>query len=202
MIKGPPKDPPEEGDIDEAKLVRECQQGKLESYEPLVKKYQSRICAQAYHFVRNEAEAEELGQMVFVKAWAKIKSFNGKSSFYTWLYRLSVNTCLDYIRKKKRQREEFLPPKVNDQEVGGVENLESTARGPDQIVSDRELGEAIQAAIKKLSPDHQAVIVLREIQGLSYEEMAQALGCSVGTVMSRLFYARQYLRKQLGSLGS
>src|SRR6185295_18786481 len=83
---------PETAEIDEEALVRECQKGRLESYEPLVKKYQARICAHAYQFVRNETDAEELAQLTFVKAWRKIQTFNGKSSFYTWLYRLCTNT--------------------------------------------------------------------------------------------------------------
>jgi RNA polymerase sigma-70 factor (ECF subfamily) len=185
------------GELDEDKLVRQCQEGRLESFEPLVKKYQGRICAHAFQFVRNETDAEELAQVTFVKAWQKIKSFNRKSSFYTWLYRLCTNTCLDYLRKKKRQAEEIMTSRSNEDDPVGVEDREAPGPGPDQTTVNRELKDQIEAAIKQLSPDHQVVIVMREIQGLSYEEMAEALGCSIGTVMSRLFYARRYLRTKL-----
>ena len=194
------KAPPDEAEIDEKTLVRECQQGKLESYEPLVRKYHMRICAQAYHFVRNEGEAEELAQVTFIKAWRKFKTFNAKSTFYTWLYRLCANTCLDHLRKKKRQPEEVINIKLNDDEPLTVEHMESPGWRPDQMASHQELGKTINEAINQLSPDHRVVIVLREIQGLSYDEIAHTLGCSTGTVMSRLFYARQYLRKRLASL--
>jgi len=194
------KPQPEPAQIDEEALVRECQKGRLESYEPLVKKYQARICAHAYQFVRNETDAEELAQLTFVKAWRKIQSFNGKSSFYTWLYRLSTNTCLDYLRKKKRLGEDIQTSRVNEDDRIGVEDREGSEPGPDKMATNKELKEAIDAAIKQLSPDHQVVIVMREIQGLSYEEIAEALNCSVGTVMSRLFYARRYLRTRLTGL--
>jgi RNA polymerase sigma-70 factor (ECF subfamily) len=193
------KRPPEAAEIDEEALVRECQKGRIESYEPLVKKYQARICAHAYQFVRNETDAEELAQMTFVKAWRKIQSFNGRSSFYTWLYRLCTNTCLDYLRKKKRLGEEIQTSRMNEDDRPGVEDREGQDPGPDTMARNKELKQEIDAAIKQLSPDHQAVIVMREIQGLSYEEIAQTLKCSVGTVMSRLFYARRYLRTKLSS---
>ena len=191
---------PEPAEIDEEALVRECQKGRLERYEPLVKKYQARISAHAYQFVRNEADAEELAQLTFVKAWRKIQTFNGRSSFYTWLYRLCTNTCLDHLRKKKRLGEEIQTSRVNEDDPIGVEEREGKGPGPDHMATHKELKETIDQAIKQLSPDHQAVIVMREIQGLSYEEIAGALNCSVGTVMSRLFYARRYLRTKLTAL--
>ena len=194
------KPQPESAEIDEQALVRACQNGRLESYEPLVRKYQIRICAHAYQFVRNEIDAEELAQVTFVKAWRKIQSFNGKSSFYTWLYRLCTNTCLDHLRKKKRLGEEIQTVRVNEDDPIGVEDRESRGPGPDQVAANKEMREEIEKAIKQLSPDHQVVIVMREIQGLSYEEIAQALNCSVGTVMSRLFYARRYLRTRLSAM--
>jgi len=189
-----------DAEIDEEALVRECQKGRLESYEPLVKKYQARIAAHAYQFVRNEVDAEDLAQLTFVKAWRKIQTFNGKSSFYTWLYRLCTNTCLDHLRKKKRLGEEIQTSRVNEDDPKGVEDREGNEPGPDTMATNKELKQAIDAAIKQLSPDHQVVIVMREIQGLSYEEIAKALNCSVGTVMSRLFYARRYLRTRLAGL--
>ncbi len=151
-----------------------------------------------YNMVRNEEDAWDLAQDGFVKAWKSLANFRGQSAFFTWLYRIMTNVSLDWLRKKHiRGGQEF-------DDTIGLRRIEPTAATapkrvmePSERIADAELRTRIDAAIEKLSPEHRAVIVLREIEGLEYQEIADAIGCSSGTVMSRLFYARKKLQSQL-----
>jgi RNA polymerase sigma-70 factor (ECF subfamily) len=151
-----------------------------------------------YQMVRNEEDAWDLAQDGFVKAWKSLTHFRGQSAFYTWLYRIMANVSLDWLRRKHvRGDAEF------DDQLGlrGMEASAPTApkqtMQPVERLADQEIRSRVDAAIDKLSPEHRAVIVLREIEGLDYQEIAEAVGCSIGTVMSRLFYARKKLQSVL-----
>ncbi|MEK0450195.1 MAG: hypothetical protein RL088_2463 [Verrucomicrobiota bacterium] len=151
-----------------------------------------------YNMVRNEEDAWDLAQDGFVKAWKSLANFRGQSAFYTWLYRIMTNVSLDWLRKKHiHGGQEF------DDTIGlrRIEPAAATApksvMEPSERLADAELRARIDAAIEKLSPEHRAVIVLREIEDLDYQEIADAIGCSLGTVMSRLFYARKKLQSLL-----
>jgi len=151
-----------------------------------------------YNMVHSEQDAWDLAQDSFLKAWKSIARFRGQSSFYTWLYRIVMNVTIDWLRKKHVEGgTEF------DDSIGlhDIEPGSLTAPRPDPLPAEKlehdEIKRRIDEAIAKLSPDHRSVIVLREIEGLQYEEIAEAMDCSIGTVMSRLFYARKKLQSLL-----
>lgn len=179
----------------ERDLIRDCQGGKLESFEPLVKQHQKRMGAIAYHITRDASLAEEAAQKTFVKAWQNIGKFRGDCSFGTWLHRLCVNTACDLQRQRIRQRESPLP---SDLESGTPtlppESIPKDELSPDRASMNRELKALILEALDRLPEEQRLVIVLREMQGLDYREIARSIGCQEGTVMSRLFHARRKLR--------
>ena len=144
--------------------------------------------------LRNPDDAMEVAQESFFRAYRKITSFQGQSSFYTWLYRIAVNICIDHQRRQKRNPLEF---RESMDEV--FEQQNEVARDPFSDVHDRELREKILSAIDDLSPEHKAVIVLRTLEGMSYKDISEILGCSEGTVMSRLHYARKKLQNKLSA---
>jgi RNA polymerase sigma-70 factor (ECF subfamily) len=178
-------------------VVEHCQRGELHAYEILVNRYRQKVYALAYSMVRNEQDATEIAQEAFVRAWQAIGGFKKNASFYTWLYRITTNLCIDFVRRRDRRPttpfEESRDPDTNV----NVEEPPSTTPLPTDEVQRRELREQIERALGELSPEHRAVIQLREFEGLQYAEIARAVGCSIGTVMSRLHYARKHLQKLL-----
>jgi len=185
-----------EPNIDEPDLIARCQRGDLTAYEPLVNKYRERIYAQAFHLTRNADDAYDLCQETFVKAWKSLKNFRGQSSFYTWLYRITTNLGIDLIRSKEKNPTTPFEDALEKEET--EENKPFAKQDlPSEHLLRKELGQAIDAAIAKLTPEHREVILLREFEALDYKEIAQTVGCSLGTVMSRLHYARANLQKIL-----
>jgi len=185
-----------EPEVNDQELIARCQRGELDAYEPLVNKYRERIYAQAYNLTRNADDATDLCQETFVKAWKSLKNFRGQSSFYTWLYRIATNLGIDLIRSREKN-----PTTEFDDAIEKEETTENQPFAHQRLPSDdvlrKELGQAIDAAIAKLSPEHRTVVVLREFEGMDYREIARTVGCSIGTVMSRLHYARANLQKTL-----
>lgn len=183
-------------DID---LVRRCQAGDTRAFDALVTKYRGKVYAMSYHLVQNETEAWDLSQEAFIKAWRALPGFKGDSAFYTWLFRITHNLAYDWLRKKKIRAEgnEFDDSRTDHSIAAGAETAPRGAPAPDTAMKQAELGERIRQAIGQLSPDHQQAILLREVEGASYDEIAAAMKCSVGTVMSRLFYARKKLQEIL-----
>lgn len=188
-------DPGEVSDID---LVKRSQAGDTRAFDQLVTRYRGRIYAMTYHLIQNETEAWDLAQEAFIKAWRALPNFKLDAGFYTWLYRIAHNVSYDWLRKKKIQGEgEFDDERTEHRAAAGAETAPKGDAAPDAAMRNAELGERIQTAIAKLSPEHRQVIVLREVEGLAYEEIAEMIPCSLGTVMSRLFYARKKLQEQL-----
>lgn len=177
-------------------LVRESRRGDREAFRELVERYQRKVMSVALGMVQNRDDALELTQETFVKAYENLAKFKGESSFYTWLYRIVVNLAIDARRRNRRH------PTVGLEDHPGGENLNETLgdnrpSDPYQETRAHEIGERLAEAINELTPDHKAVILLREVEGLSYEEISRVMQCSKGTVMSRLHYARRKLQNRL-----
>ncbi len=187
-------------DLTDAELVERAQAGDRAAMQQLMERYQRRVLGVAVGIVKNPDDALEIVQDTFVRVFQNLSSFKGESSFYTWIYRIVVNMAIDYQRRaSKRPASEFddaLPPSEDPIGDGNTD----VGRDPFEKVRSRELGEKIFAAIDELTPSHRAVILLREIEGLSYEEISEVLDCSMGTVMSRLHYARKKLQARLSEM--
>src|SRR5438270_9522014 len=190
---------PAQADVSELDLVRQCQAGQTDAFDQLVTRYRTRVFAMIYNMVHNEQDAWDLAQESFVKAWKSIGRFKGKSSFYTWIYRIVMNVTIDWLRKKqvKAGGAEF----DDSIQLKEVDPASKTMPKPDALPSEHmeqmEIRSQIDNAIRQLSPEHRAVILMKEIDGMQYHEIAESLGCSIGTVMSRLFYARKKLQNLL-----
>ena len=187
-------------DSSDLDLVQRGRAGDRAALQTLAERYQRRILGVVVGMVRNPEDAREVVQETFVRAFRNLDAFKGDSSFYTWLYRIAVNLAIDLQRKEtKRTSVEFDEMQPVDEATlafGG----KTKGEDPFEAVRNRELGSKIFDAIEGLTPDHRAVILLREIEGLSYEEISEVLGCSLGTVMSRLHYARKKLQTKLKEL--
>jgi RNA polymerase sigma-70 factor (ECF subfamily) len=189
---------PDKSVLTEADLVRKSQKGDMASFEELVARYRDKIYARAYSMMRNEEEALDLSQDAWVKGWQRLAQFQGDSSFATWMTRIVINLCLDQLRKHKRQRSESIEAM---EEEGGVErHLPVVTPNPTAGLERVELRERIDRALAQLSLQHRTVLVLHEFEELEYKEIAKRMKCSIGTVMSRLFYARRRLASLLAGL--
>jgi RNA polymerase sigma-70 factor (ECF subfamily) len=186
----------------DGELVRESRLGDKEAFRELVERYQRKIVSVALGMVHNPDDALEIAQETFVKAFESLGSFKGESSFYTWLYRIVVNRAIDFRRRERRHPTVALEDRVG---AGSGEGYEDTLKeerptDPYHQAQAHEIGDRVKEAINELTPDHKAVILLREVEGLSYDEISRVMQCSKGTVMSRLHYARKKLQKKLKDL--
>jgi RNA polymerase sigma-70 factor, ECF subfamily len=173
---------------DDGDLITRFNRGDPSGFEELVRKYQDRIYNLCRYMIQDAHDAQDAAQDVFLKAYQNLKAFKPDASLYTWLYRIAVNTCLDYKKKSR-------PEQAADDSV--IDDLASTEASPEQRYRSKEIGQAIQAAFQKLPKDLRVVIVLKEIEELSYEEIAEVLHTSIGTVKSRISRAREELRRLL-----
>ena len=179
-------------------LVARSQAGDTTAFNELVTRYRTRAFSMIYNMVRNEQDAWDLAQDGFLKAWKSIGRFRGQSSFYTWLYRILMNVSIDWLRRKQIEGGTEFDDQIGLRHIApGATTAPREEMQPAERLSDREIRGRIDAAIAKLSPDHRTAIVMREIDGLEYSEIAEQMGCSIGTVMSRLFYARKKLQTLL-----
>ena len=171
------------------------------AFQELVERYQSKVYGIAFGYCRNRDDALDRTQEAFVKVYRNLKNFQKSSSFYTWLYRVTSNVCLDYLRKAKRHRRHLDNDDTREHGGGSGDEHEvaysRSGASPAKILGNKELGEKLTQAIDELSESHREIIVLREIEGLSYEELSEILGVPKGTVMSRLHHARTNLKKVL-----
>lgn len=200
-----PARPPQPGSQEDAAWLKRAGAGDKEAFHLLVEKYKQRAFAVANNVVRSSEDAEDIVQESFVKAWLSLAEFRGESSFYTWLYRIVYNMALDYKRKVTRRRETFEPAEQTgggDGKTSGLRLVEGRDErpGPEGELLQRETAGRLLSLLDELTEDHRSVVMLREVDGLSYDEIAEVLGVSKGTVMSRLFYARKKLQKGLGDL--
>ncbi len=185
------------GPTEEMVLVDRARHGDLKAYDELVRRYQERIYATVYHMTSNHEDANDLAQESFVKAFQALKSFKGGSSFYTWLYRIAVNKTINFLKQRKNRQHMSL----NDLDFNAEHNPDLVAlisdKTPRRDAGLSELQEKLNAALLKLSESHRLAVVLHDVQGLSHEEIAKIMHCNIGTVRSRLFYARQQLQALL-----
>jgi RNA polymerase sigma-70 factor (ECF subfamily) len=195
-----PKVDPDEGPPD-AELVRRSQEGDMQAFDELVTRYRGKVYAMIVNIIHNHTEAWDLAQDTFLKAWKALPKFEARSNFYTWLYRITHNVTYDYLRKKKIQPgTEFDDNIKPGQVISTAPTAPKNVSRPDDDLEKSELRLRIEGAIEQLSPDHRDVILLKEIQGCRYQEIADTLDVSIGTVMSRLFYARKKLQTLLEDL--
>jgi RNA polymerase sigma-70 factor, ECF subfamily len=184
------------GRTEDRELVERVASGDQSAYQVLVERYQTRVFAVAYGLLHNREDAREVTQEAFIKAYRNLGGFRRDASFYTWLYRITVNLGIDFRRKAYRNRETIL----DETRVAADVDNPTSARpisNPGKSLERKRLGALIQDAIDQLPDDQKTVIVLREIEGLSYKEIAETMDCAEGTVMSRLFYARKKLQTLL-----
>ena len=182
---------------DDLRLVALAQQGDLRSYDALVTRHRGRIFAMIRNMIHQEADAWDLSQEVFIKAWNALPRFEARARFSTWLYRIAHNVVYDWTRKRKSAGELNDEIFERDRIDAASTTTPSGGESPDVTMAHGELREKIEAALGKLSAEHREVVVLKDVQGLSYKEIADVMECSLGTVMSRLFYARQKLQTML-----
>jgi RNA polymerase sigma-70 factor (ECF subfamily) len=181
----------------ESELVARVRKGDLAAYDELIKRYQERIYATIYHMTSNHEDANDLAQESFIKAFQALKSFKGGSSFYTWLYRIAVNKTINFLKQRKNRQAMSL----NDVDFQVEHDPDLVAlisnKTPRREAGLSELQEKLNEALLKLSEPHRLVVVLHDVQGQSHEEIAKIMDCNIGTVRSRLFYARQQLQAYL-----
>lgn len=190
-------DEPAQREITDRELVEQSQRGDMPAYETLVHRYRNKVYALAYSMLRNEQDATDLCQETFVRGWQAIRSFRKNASFYTWVYRITTNLGIDFIRKRDRRPTTGFEEGIEPDTAASVQEPPSVNPSPRKEAQRRELREQIDAALLELSAEHRAVIQLREFDGLEYAEIAKVVGCSIGTVMSRLHYARKHLQRLL-----
>ncbi|MFZ2855787.1 MAG: RNA polymerase sigma factor RpoE [Rhodocyclaceae bacterium] len=188
-----------EREIDQ-KLVERAQAGDKHAFELLVAKYQRKLGRLLSRFVRDSAEVEDVAQEAFIKAYRALPSFRGESAFYTWLYRIGINTAKNYLVARGRRA-----PTSTDFDADEAEGFEDADQlrdinTPESLLQSKQVGETVNAAIDSLPEELRTAIVLREIEGLSYEEISAAMNCPIGTVRSRIFRAREAVANKLKPL--
>lgn len=176
-------------------LVRESRLGHPQAFRELFERYHRQVLAVAVGMTGNSDDAKDVAQEAFLRAHRSLESFHGESSFYTWLYRIAVNVAIDFRRRDSRRAEVIQSGLVVEEAAVPQETLEPSAE-----LARKQIGERIFAVIDELTPEHKAAILLREIEGLSYEDISKVMQCSKGTVMSRLHYARKKLQAKLRDL--
>ena len=188
-------------ELDDEVLVQRAQDGDRRAFKVLMERYQRRVYAVAFGFLRNQEDALDVVQEAFIKVHRYIGKFQGNSGFYTWLYRIVANLCIDHLRRAKRHRDVEFDDRIRHDEReahAGTDLTHLTQLGdPREMLRRKEILAAVHESLDHLSDKHRAVIIMREFQGMSYEEMAQAMECSKGTIMSRLFHARKNMQRLL-----
>ena len=179
--------------VEDLELVARARQGDMQAFEALVRRYRNDVYALCFYFTHSREDAWDLSQEVLIKAYRALGAFRGEAGFKTWLLRIAANQSKDHLKKRRLQTTSYddtwQPP---DAEAGLT---------PGEAAEANEVGAAIEAAVNRLPEKHRLAFILREYKGLSYQEMAEVMDCSAGTVMSRLFHARKRLQQMLGPLG-
>jgi RNA polymerase sigma-70 factor, ECF subfamily len=184
-------------DASDLSLVRRVQRGDKGAFDALVLKYQHKLVKLVMRYVRNPAEAEDIAQEAFIKAYRALPQFRGDSAFYTWLYRIAINTAKNAVVSRDRSPIEYDLDRNSSDESYDMQGRMKDSETPEGLVLTDEIRTTVNAAIDALPEDLRTAIVLRELEGLSYEEIAAAMDCPVGTVRSRIFRAREAIDRRL-----
>lgn len=181
----------------EVVLIERCRKGDLAAFDELVGMYEKKAYNLAYRMTGNHEDASDVAQEAFLRVFNSLGDFRGDASFSTWLYRIVSNVCWDELRRRRRHFAASLDEPVATEEGGYVRQVMDHSPGPEESLERKELQAVVQEGINELSPDHRFAVILRDIKGLSYEEIADILDCSLGTVKSRLNRARNALKEKL-----
>jgi len=181
-------------------LVERVQQGDKQAFGLLVSKYQRKLVRLISRLIRDPAEAEDVAQEAFIKAYRALPNFRGESAFYTWLYRIGINAAKNYLAARGRRAPTVTEYDSEEAETFDDGELLRDQNTPERILMSKQIGATVNAAMEALPEDLRNAIVLREIDGLSYEEIAQIMDCPIGTVRSRIFRAREAISAQLKPL--
>jgi RNA polymerase sigma-70 factor (ECF subfamily) len=184
-------------EVTDLTLVQRVQRGDKTAFDLLVRKYQHKVVKLVLRYVRSPAEAEDIAQEAFIKAYRALPQFRGDSAFYTWLYRIAINTAKNAIASRDRSPIDYDLDRNDPEESGGLQHRLKDPDTPEGLVLTEEIRGIVNAAIESLPEELRTAIVLRELEGLSYEEIAAAMDCPVGTVRSRIFRAREAIDKRL-----
>jgi len=187
-------------EVSDQELVLRAQQHDRKAFDILMERYQGRIYALLYHMTSNKQDAEDLLQDVFLKAFKALPKFKGNSSFYTWVYRIGVNSAINFTKKRKRKQAMSLDDLDMRIEHDPALVQMSSQDTPDRSLNLKDLQIKLNAALQTLSENHRTVVVMHDVQGLPHHEIGKVLGVSSGTVRSRLFYARRQLQAELSEL--
>lgn len=186
---------------EDAQLIQRSQQGDVYAFEELVIRYEKKVYTIAYKYMGNHEDASDMAQEAFLKAYQAIGTFRGESSLSTWLGRIVANKCLDELRKRQRSPYQSLDEELTTDEGIVQKEIKAPDLSPEEQAESQETIAYLQKLIDGLKPEYKTVVILRELEGYSYEEIAQALDCSLGTIKSRLSRARKYLQKQIIEAG-
>ena len=180
-------------------LVRRVQQGDKSAFDLLVIKYQHKIVHLVNRYVKDPTEAQDVAQDTFIKAYKALGEFRGESAFYTWLYRIAINTAKNYLLSRSRRHSDYEVDMQDAEQIENAPQLKDIETPENQLMNDQII-EVIKSAIEKLPEEMRIAIMLREFEGMSYEEIAEAMDCPIGTVRSRIFRAREAIDEQLNPL--
>lgn len=188
-----------DGEIPDRELIERVQKGETRAFEGLVTRHRGKVYAMIRNMIKNDADAWDLSQEVFLKVWRALPKFEARAKFSTWLFRITHNVVYDWLRKRKIDSAGELDDGIlKDSDIAaGSRTSPAPAERPDEALANTELGNRINAALATLSAEHRETILLREVQGFDYKEIAKVMECSLGTVMSRLYYARKKLQTLL-----
>jgi RNA polymerase sigma-70 factor (ECF subfamily) len=187
-------------DSSDLELVQRVQRGDKSAFDLLVRKYQHKVVKLVMRYMRDPADAEDVSQEAFIKAYRALPNFRGDSAFYTWLYRIAINTAKNAIVARKRSPVEYDLDLQNTEDSYDMQGRLADTETPEALVLTEEIRTIVNAAIDALPEDLRTAIVLRELEGMSYEEIAAAMECPVGTVRSRIFRAREAIDRRLADV--
>lgn len=181
-------------------LVERAKNGDAEAFERLIQQYEKKVYNFAYRYVGNPEDAADIAQEALVRAYTSLSNFRGNSSFQTWLLRITYNACLDELRKRSRQKLTSIDETVFGDEGEMARQFADSADGPEALVEREELQRTVHETIQELDDEHRTMILMRDLQGYSYNQIADVLGLNLGTVKSRINRARQALKEKFGNL--